>query len=92
MGDEPRHIVLDAASVSATNAVQEVIRVQSKHWKCMGYNVNSVEGTLVFLGASGVRWRADFGLVADAELVQGGKPIPIAGSWVFCLTMASRVG
>ncbi|KAL8280223.1 hypothetical protein RQP46_007337 [Phenoliferia psychrophenolica] len=43
LGDEPRHFSLDPASPSATNAVQEVIRVQAKYWKSMGTPVESVE-------------------------------------------------
>ncbi|KAL8278779.1 hypothetical protein RQP46_008848 [Phenoliferia psychrophenolica] len=43
LGDEPRHLTLGPASPSATNAVQEVMGIQSKYWKCMGVPVESVE-------------------------------------------------
>lgn len=46
VGDEPRGLQLTAASMSATNAVQEVIKVQSRHWKCMGLALEPTEGTL----------------------------------------------
>lgn len=36
VGDEPRHLALDAASSSATNIIHDVKLVQATHWKCMG--------------------------------------------------------
>lgn len=46
LGDEPKHLSLLQASASATMVVQDVIRVQSEHWKCMGPKVESPEGTI----------------------------------------------
>ncbi|KAM0791687.1 hypothetical protein ACM66B_003961 [Microbotryomycetes sp. NB124-2] len=43
VGDEPRALQLGAASMSATNAVQNVIGVQSKYWKSMGYSIEPSE-------------------------------------------------
>lgn len=44
VGDEPRHLQLGPASASATSAVQEVIKIQAKHWKCMGFAMEPAEG------------------------------------------------
>lgn len=44
VGDEPRSLQLGPASASATSAVQEVIKIQAKHWKCMGFAMEPAEG------------------------------------------------
>ncbi|KAK4050595.1 Histone deacetylase hda1 [Microbotryomycetes sp. JL201] len=46
VGDEPRPLQLGPASMSATNAVQNVIGVQSKYWKSMGYSIEPSEELL----------------------------------------------
>ncbi|KAM0756106.1 Arginase/deacetylase [Meredithblackwellia eburnea MCA 4105] len=43
LGDEPRHLQLGNASASASNAVQKVIDIHKKYWKCMGVAVESAE-------------------------------------------------
>ncbi|SCZ95178.1 BZ3500_MvSof-1268-A1-R1_Chr11-2g03334 [Microbotryum saponariae] len=43
VGDEPRRLELGAASQSATNVCHEVMKVQSKYWKSMGYALESPE-------------------------------------------------
>ncbi|SCV73395.1 BQ2448_7321 [Microbotryum intermedium] len=43
VGDEPRRLELGAASQSATNVCHEVMKVQSKYWKSMGYAMESPE-------------------------------------------------
>lgn len=44
LGDEPRAIKLGPASASACDTVQQVISVQSKHWKTMGITQASEPG------------------------------------------------
>lgn len=82
VGDEPKGLQLVSASMSATNAVQEVIRVQARYWKSMGCAVEPADGELART-RSGSAF-AESSRFIHTELKSAGKVVPIAGA--LCLT------
>ena len=83
VGDEPRYLKLESASMSATNVVQEVIKVQSKYWKCMGFAAEGAEGKFGRLGE---------GQIADRHgtLQSSSRParlFPLPVSMILCIVL-----
>lgn len=86
VGDEPRGLQLTSASASATNAVQDVIRVQSRHWKCMGQAIEPTDGECLTGIARALQFSADRSF-RFAELKSAGKVVPVSGASAFDLEL-----